>query len=235
MRHDAQHLLQCFASLRLKFMFSASFPLPTFSAGFFLSISLIMAIGPQNAHLLRMGLKRQHLWLTAGVCALADMVLIAAGVYGLTAMTAAAPWLRSALLTAGVVFLWVNGSLAAKRAWHGFLMRRQITSSAQPVEPAVSRAHAIVTALGFSVLNPHAWLDTTVLIGSASTAYEGEAQTAFGLGAIVGSGVWFLVFGALIWWLGAHLTLDRIRHWIDAFVALMMWGIATMLMASGIG
>ena len=74
-----------------------------------------------------------------------------------------------------------------------------------------------------------------MLIGSASTAYEGEAQTAFGLGAIVGSGVWFLVFGALIWWLGGHLTLDRIRHWIDAFVALMMWGIATMLMASGIG
>jgi len=235
MRHDAQHLLQSFASLRLKFMFSASFPLPTFSAGFFLSISLIMAIGPQNAHLLRMGLKRQHLWLTAGVCALADMVLIATGIYGLTALTSAAPWLRSALLTAGVTFLLVYGSLAAKRAWHGFVVPRHVTTNALSVEPAVSRTQAIVTALGFSVLNPHAWLDTTVLIGSASTAYEGEAQTAFGLGAIVGSGVWFLVFGALIWWLGRHLTLDRIRHWIDAFVALMMWGIATLLMASALG
>jgi L-lysine exporter family protein LysE/ArgO len=235
MRHDAQHLLQCFASLRLTFMFSAPFPLTTFAAGFFLSISLIMAIGPQNAHLLRTGLKRQHLWLTAGVCALADMVLIATGVYGLTAMTVAAPWLRTVLLTAGVVFLLVYGSLAAKRAWQGFVMRRPVTANAQSVEPAVSRTQAIVTALGFSVLNPHAWLDTTVLIGSASTAYEGEAQTAFGLGAIVGSGVWFLVFGVLIWWLGRHLTLDRIRHWIDAFVALMMWGIATMLMASAFG
>jgi len=216
-------------------MASAPFPLATFSAGFFLSISLIMAIGPQNAHLLRMGLKRQHLWLTAGVCALADMVLITTGVYGLTAMTLALPWLRTVLLTAGVTFLLVYGALAAKRAGHGFLRRRQISASAQSVEPAVSRTQAIVTALGFSVLNPHAWLDTTVLIGSASTAYEGDAQTAFGLGAIVGSGVWFLVFGALIWWLGRHLTLDRIRHWIDAFVALMMWGIASMLVASALG
>ncbi len=170
-----------------------------------------------------------------GVCALANMVLIVTGVNGLADMTVAAPWLRSMLLTAGRTFLLVYGSLTAKRACHGFLMRRQITASAQPVEPVVSRTQAIVTALCFSVLNPHAWLDTTVLIGSASTAYEGEAQTAFGLGAIVGSGVWFLLFATLIWWLGRHLTLDRIRHWIDAFLALMMLGIATMLTVSPLG
>jgi len=216
-------------------MFTAPFPLATFSAGFFLSISLIMAIGPQNAHLLRMGLKRQHLWLTAGVCALADMVLIVTGVYGLTAMTVVAPWLRSVLLTAGVIFLLVYGLLAAKRAWHGFVVRQLAETPAHTNEPGVSRTQAIVTALGFSVLNPHAWLDTTVLIGSASTAYEGEAQTAFGLGAMVGSGIWFLVFGALIMWLGRRLTLDRIHHWIDAFVAVMMWGIASLLVVSALG
>jgi L-lysine exporter family protein LysE/ArgO len=146
-----------------------------------------------------------------------------------------APWLRPLLLAAGVTFLLVYGSLAAKRAWIGFFSLRQAAASDQSVEPAMSRTQAVLAALGFSVLNPHAWLDTTVLIGSASTAYEGEAQTAFGLGAIVGSAVWFVVFGGLIWWLGRHVTLDRIRHWIDAFVAVMMWGIASLLVASALG
>lgn len=215
-------------------MFSAPFPLATFSAGFFLSISLIMAIGPQNAHLLRMGLKRQHLWLTAGICALVDMVLITTGVYGLTAMTSLAPWLRPLLLAAGVTFLWVYGLLAAKRAWSGFFSLRQASVKAQPPEPTMSRTQAVLAALGFSVLNPQAWLDTTVLIGSASTAYEGEAQTAFGLGAIVGSAVWFIVFGGLIGWFGRHVTLDRIQHWIDALVAVTMWGIASLLVVSAL-
>lgn len=216
-------------------MFGAPFPFATFSAGFLLSVSLIMALGAQNAHVLRMGIRGQHLWLTVSICALADMLLITMGVYGLAAMTAMAPWLKSVLVTAGVSFLLLYGSVAAKRAWQGFAAYRHRERDAQGVEPAMSRTQAVLAALGFSVLNPHAWLDTTVLIGGASTAYHGPAQTAFGIGAIVGSAMWFLVFGSLIWWLGRHIAFERIRHWIDAFVAVMMWGIAAMLVIGVVG
>ena len=203
---------------------------PTFTAGMVLSLSLIMAIGPQNAHVLRMGLQRQHLWITVAVCALADIVLIGLGVLGLAQLGGLSDKLQGALIGAGVLFLAVYG-------WQAFQRFRQPAIAVQPGQETVSapaptsRRQAVLSALAFSWLNPHAWLDTAVLIGTASLAY-GEASRSFGLGAAAGSVVWFLVLGCAAFWLGRRLNSLRIWRLLDGAVALMMWGTAVWLLAS---
>ena len=202
---------------------------PVFSAGMVLSLSLIMAIGPQNAHVLRMGLQRQHLWLTVLTCALADIVLISLGVLGLAQLGGLSDKLLGALIGAGVLFLGVYGWQAFQRFLHPRVMP---AASAIPSAPApVTRRQAVVSALAFSWLNPHAWLDTAVLIGTASLAY-GQGSTMFGLGAAAGSVVWFLVLGFAAFWLGRRLNSLRIWRLLDGAVALMMWGTAGWLLTS---
>ncbi|WP_332744193.1 LysE/ArgO family amino acid transporter [Hydrogenophaga sp.] len=207
---------------------------PTFTAGMVLSISLIMAIGPQNAHVLRMGLQRQHLWLTVIVCAVADVALISLGVLGLAQLGGLSDKLMGALVGAGVLFLSVYGWQAFQR----FLHPRTLTLDTQDgdhhatlVAEPVSRRQAVLSALAFSWLNPHAWLDTAVLIGTASLAY-GQGSTVFGLGAAAGSVVWFLALGVAAFWLGRRLNSLHVWRALDGLVALMMWGTALWLLNS---
>lgn len=206
---------------------------PTFIAGMVLSMSLIMAIGPQNAHVLRMGLQRQHLWLTVAVCALADVVLIGLGVLGLAQLGGLSDKMLGALVGAGVLFLGVYGWQAFQR----FLKPQAQTVVSGETDQArrsstpQTQRQAILSALAFSWLNPHAWLDTAVLIGTASLAY-GQGSTAFGLGAATGSLVWFLLLGAAAFWLGRRLNSLHIWHLLDGAVALMMWGTAAWLLSS---
>ena len=206
---------------------------PTFTAGMVLSISLIMAIGPQNAHVLRMGLQRQHLWLTVAVCALADVVLIGLGVLGLAQLGGLSDKLLGALIGAGVLFLGVYGWQAFQR----FLKPQALSlvnddqGKPQLAAAPVTQRQAILSALAFSWLNPHAWLDTAVLIGTASLAY-GQGSTSFGLGAATGSLVWFVVLGSAAFWLGRRLNSLHIWRVLDGAVALMMWGTAAWLLSS---
>jgi L-lysine exporter family protein LysE/ArgO len=208
-----------------------TFAFPTFTAGMVLSMSLIMAIGPQNAHVLRMGLQRQHLWLTVAVCALADIVLISLGVLGLAQLGGLSDKLLGALIGAGVLFLGVYGWQAFQRFLQPQAAAPLATAQAagQPAPAPLSQRQAILSALAFSWLNPHAWLDTAVLIGTASLAY-GQGSTAFGLGAATGSVVWFLVLGAAAFWLGRRLNSLHIWRVLDGAVALMMWGTAAWLL-----
>lgn len=204
--------------------------LPTFSAGMLLSMSLIMAIGPQNAHVLRMGLQRQHLWLTVAVCALADIVLIGLGVLGLAQLGGLSDKLLGALIGAGVLFLGVYGWQAFQRFLKPQAHRVPTAETGAQHQPsaAVTPRQAVLSALAFSWLNPHAWLDTAVLIGTASLAY-GQGSTVFGLGAATGSVVWFLVLGTAAFWLGRRLNSLHLWRALDGAVALMMWGTAGWL------
>jgi L-lysine exporter family protein LysE/ArgO len=202
--------------------------LPTFAAGMAMSLSLVMAIGPQNAHVLRMGLQRQHLALTALVCMLADAALIGLGVLGLAQLGGLSPQVHGALVGAGIVFLSVYGRQAAQRAWSG---HGSSTAVAPATAAPTSRRQAVATALAFSWLNPHAWLDTAVLIGTASLAY-GQAGPVFGLGAATGSVLWFVALGVVAFWLGQRLNSVRVWRALDAMVALMMWGTAVVLVGS---
>lgn len=210
----------------------------TFTAGMVLSISLIMAIGPQNAHVLRMGLQRQHLWLTVAVCAVADVALIGLGVLGLAQLGGLSDKLHGALVGAGMLFLAVYGWQAFQRFLRPRVLTLDVPSSdtssasvntmTSPRPQPVTRRQAVLSALAFSWLNPHAWLDTAVLIGTASLAY-GQGSTTFGLGAAAGSMLWFLVLGAAAFWLGRRLHSLHIWRALDGAVALMMWGTAAWL------
>lgn len=204
---------------------------PAFSAGMVLSLSLIMAIGPQNAHVLRMGLQRQHVWLTVGVCILADVALIALGVLGLAQLGGLSDKLQGALVGGGVLFLGYYGWEALQR----FLNPKAVMLQPQQASGAaaqVTRRQAVMSALAFSWLNPHAWIDTAVLIGTASLAYGAPGNTVFGLGAAVGSTVWFLVLGVAVFWLGRRLGSPGIWRALDGVVAVMMWGTAGFLLTS---
>lgn len=199
-----------------------------FTAGMLLSLSLIVAIGPQNAHLLRVGLRGQHLWLSVCVCALADVALIAFGIIGLAGLGQLSDRLYGALLGATVLVLLFYGWQAAQRFWRG--MRVSVSSGdTGRLQAPMTRRQAVGAALAFSWLNPHAWVDTAVLIGGASLAYQGHARTGFGIGAMLGSTLWFVALGALAWGLGKRLGHSSLWRWLDGLVALMMWGIAATI------
>ena len=200
---------------------------PAFSAGLALSLSLIMAIGPQNAHVMRMGLRRQHLWLTVATSMLADFVLITLGVLGLAELGGLSDKLQGALIGAGVLFLLVYGWQAGQRCWRP-TSGQPLAADTETGQP-MTRRQAVLTALAFSWLNPHAWLDTAVLIGTASLAWGRPGNQLFGAGALTGSLLWFALLGAAAFWLGRRLGSARLWRAIDGLVALMMWGTAACL------
>lgn len=202
-----------------------------FSAGMVLSLSLIMAIGPQNAHVLRMGLQRQHIGLTVGVCIVADVALIALGVLGLAQLGGLSDKLQGALVGAGAVFLGMYGWEALQRFLRPALTTTGVECSQKEKAVPRTRRQAILSALAFSWLNPHAWLDTAVLIGTASLAYGTPGNTVFGLGAMLGSTLWFVGFGIAVFWLGQRLGSAALWRWLDGMVAVMMWGTALWLVA----
>ncbi len=199
-----------------------------FLSGMALSLSLIVAIGPQNAHVLRMGLLRNHVGITVLACALTDLVLIGLGVAGLAQLGALPAQVHGAMIGAAALFLMHYGATAAGRAW-----RNQYTGlSAQPAGMPQSRRQALATALAFSWLNPHAWLDTAVLIGAASAAHPQPGNYFFGAGAALGSAIWFVVLGLAAKSLAARLAKPAVWRAIDATVCVTMWGTAVWLMAS---
>ena len=205
------------------------FTAPAFFSGLVLSLSLIMAIGPQNAHVMRMGLKREHLWVTIAVCVVTDIALIALGVAGLAKLGGLSDKLLGVMTGGGALILLLYGGLALRR----FLQPGAASSGrvAGDGTAGMSRRQAIGAALALSWLNPHAWLDTAVLMGSASLAYAQPENAVFGLGAATGSLLWFSALGLAMASLGRQLDSPRIWRALDGLVALMMGGTALWLLA----
>ena len=205
------------------------FTTPAFLSGMALSLSLIMAIGPQNAHVMRMGLRREHLALTVAVCVVTDIVLIGIGVAGLAQLGGLSRAVLAALTGAGALVLLAYGAQALRR----FVRPAgRLAAGAGPADAGgMSRRQAMGAALAMSWLNPHAWLDTAVLMGTASLAYARPDNAVFGLGAATGSLVWFSLLGLAMWSLGRRLDSPRIWRALDGLVALMMFGTAAWLLA----
>ncbi len=195
-----------------------------------LSLSLIMAIGPQNAHVLRMGLMRQHIRLTVLVCVVSDVVLIGLGVLGLAQIGGLSDKLLGALIGGGALFLAACGWQAFKRFLDPAAQRVAATQTAPATAATMTARQAVLAALAFTWLNPHAWIDTAVLIGTASLAYGPRDNAVFGLGAAVGSLVWFVALGAATFWLGRRLVSLQIWRALDGLVALMMTATAGWLL-----
>ncbi|WP_055617484.1 LysE/ArgO family amino acid transporter [Streptomyces phaeochromogenes] len=193
------------------------------AAGFGTGLSLIVAIGAQNAFVLRQGIRRDAVLAVVGICALSDAALIALGVGGVGAVVVAWPEALTAVALIGGAFLIGYGCLAVRRVFR---------PSALLVEAgtAGSRRRAVLTCLAMTWLNPHVYLDTVFLLGSIA-ADRGPLRWTFGLGAVLASLVWFAALG-----FGARLLsrfLARPSAWrvLDALVAAMMIALGVTLVA----
>jgi L-lysine exporter family protein LysE/ArgO len=198
-----------------------------FTTGFVLSATLIIAIGAQNAFVLRQGIRREHVAPIVIFCAVADLVLIGAGVAGLAGILGNSPVLVSLLTIAGSAFLVWYGVRALSRA-----LIPQSLQAAAGAEP-VSLGNAIAQAAGFTLLNPHVYLDTVLLMGSIGTRQPPDLRVWFVGGAACASGVWFTTLG-----FGARLLAPifaRPLAWrvLDTLVGLTMLTLAVVLVRQG--
>lgn len=193
----------------------------SYLAGLGVGLSLIMAIGAQNAFVLKQGLLRNHVFAVCLFCATSDAALIAAGVAGAGAIARNAPWFLQAMRWGGAAFLLWYGLRSARAAWRG----GEALQASAGAAPALGPTLATLAALTW--LNPHVWLDTVVLIGSISSAQPD--RLGFALGAMSGSFLFFFSLG-----FGARLLAPlfaRPVSWrvLEAGVALVMWTIAATL------
>ncbi|MDP2803008.1 MAG: LysE/ArgO family amino acid transporter [Phreatobacter sp.] len=193
------------------------------ATGFLLGLGLIVAIGAQNAFVLRQGLMRRHVLVVTTLCALSDALLILVGVAGLGALVARSPVLLTIATLGGAAFLLGYGALAARRA----LYPARLTAA--PTEQA-GLGRIVAATLAFTFLNPHVYLDTVVLVGSLSARYEGDVRVAFAGGAMTASFLWFYALG-----FGARLlapVFARPAAWriLDGLIAVIMVAIAVSLL-----
>ena len=192
-------------------------------SGLGLGLSLIVAIGSQNAFVLRQGLRRQQVGAVVLVCVVSDALLIAAGVAGAGAVVESRPVLLDAVRLAGAAFLSVYGLMAARR-----VLRPQTLAPEDGNAPA-SAAATVLTALALTWLNPHVYLDTVVLLGSIAQGHPGD-QWWFAAGAAAGSTLWFTALGygaALLRPLFARPGAWRV---LDAVIAVVMLVLAFSLL-----
>ncbi len=199
-------------------------PISAFTTGFALSATLIIAIGAQNAFVLRQGLRREHVLIIVAFCALADLLLIGAGVAGVAHVLGQAPRLTLALTGGGTLFL----------AWYGIrALARARTAGAMNVAEGTRRIsvrNAVAQAAGFTFLNPHVYLDTVLLMGSIGARQPSDLRFWFVGGAAAASGAWFTTLG-----FGARLlrpVFRTPRAWqvLDTVIGVTMLGLAVSLL-----
>ena len=198
-----------------------------FIAGFLASLSLIAAIGAQNAFVLRQGIRREHVGMVVALCAGSDALLIALGVAGFGAAAEAMPWLTPVMLWGGVAFLTVYGALRFRAAFRG---GEALAASA---ERAVSLRRVALTCLALTWLNPHVYLDTLALLGALSAQYAPD-EAVFGVGAVLASAVFFLALGYGARYLAPVLAKPRAWVVVEVVIGLVMWMIAAHLIAQAL-
>ena len=191
-------------------------------SGLVTGLSLIVAIGAQNAFVLRQGLRRSHVLLVVAVCALSDLALILAGVAGIGTIVERAPGVLTVVRWLGAAFLVGYGLLAARRAVRGGHL------DAAPDRPLGTRA-ALATALAFTWLNPHVYLDTVLLVGSIASTYGTTGRWWFAAGAGAASLGWFTALG-----FGARVLTPLFRRptaWrvLDGGIAVVILALAVSL------
>ncbi|ESK38823.1 hypothetical protein P256_01642 [Acinetobacter nectaris CIP 110549] len=193
--------------------------------GLVMGACLIIAVGAQNAHVLRIGLQRQHVLLTVLICILCDAIAISLGVAGVGTFIQSNDILMNIARWGGALFLLSYGFLALKRALfakEGLYVEQQ--------NKTLTRMYAVQLVLAVSVLNPHLYLDTMVLLGAIGGQHsESNAKIAFTMGAISASILWFTLLGWGAQKVAPWLQKPIAWRFIDGFVAIMMFTIASVL------
>lgn len=199
--------------------------LPTIIHGFLVSGTLIVAIGAQNAFVLKQGLLKQHVFWVCLLCFLCDFVLMSVGVLGIGTLIEQSPIAKITLSVLGAIFLLAYGGRALRSAYQG---GQEL--SVQNDSQKTSLGKTLATTLALTLLNPHVYLDTVVLIGGITAPLSTSQKYAFLLGALSASFLWFFALG-----FGARLLLPLFAKpitWriLDAVIGLIMWAIAGSLL-----
>ncbi|ARA74916.1 arginine exporter ArgO [Pectobacterium brasiliense] len=195
--------------------------------GVLLGAAMILPLGPQNAFVMNQGIRRQYHLMVALLCALSDMVLIAAGIFGGSALLSQSSLLLGAVTWGGVAFLLWFGWGAMKTAFS----KNIALASAEVMKQ--SRWRIIATMLAVTWLNPHVYLDTFVVLGSLGSQFTDDARSWFALGTMTASFTWFFALALLASWLAPWLNTPRVQRVINFFVGVVMWGIALQLARHG--
>ncbi|WP_296058761.1 LysE/ArgO family amino acid transporter [uncultured Amphritea sp.] len=204
-----------------------SFISASFLAGLATSAGLIMAIGAQNAFVLSQGVRREYHWSIAGVCSLLDAVLITAGIAGMGVLIGQSELTLTLISWAGGAFLLWYGANALRSA----LRSESLNLSANNFSSLKS---ALLTTLALSLLNPHVYLDTVVLLGSIGGRYPDEERYWFGAGAALFSFVWFFSLSLGARWLAPLFRKPVSWRILDGLVCLMMWTLAVLLLSGNL-
>jgi L-lysine exporter family protein LysE/ArgO len=192
--------------------------------GLFLSLGLIVAIGAQNAFVLRQGLRREHVGAIVLFCAAADAVLMGAGVMGLGQALGERPQLARGLALFGAVFLAAYGWQALRRA-------RQVQQlRAAAGDTGMRLGAALAQAAAFTLLNPHVYLDTVLLVGSIGAQQAAPLRAWFLAGATAASALWFVSLGFGARWLAPWFARPRAWQLLDGLIGLTMFLLSALLL-----
>jgi len=197
---------------------------PVFVQGMVLGLGLIVAIGAQNAFVLRQGLRREHVGTVVLFCAVADALLIIAGVFGMAQALGERPGLARAMALAGAAFLAFYGWRALQRA----RQTSQLTAAEGGV--GLSRGAAMAQAAAFTLLNPHVYLDTVLLVGSIGAQQPDALRAWFAAGASTASLTWFAALGFGARWLAPLFARPKAWQVLDGLIGLTMWVLAVLLL-----
>lgn len=205
----------------------------SFFAGLGLGLSLIIAIGAQNAYVLRQGIRREHVLAVVIICALSDAALILAGVAGLGFVLERMPWLIVVAQWLGAAFLFFYGLSAARRALRAKSDVLGAGDGDRSVRPGGRLPAVVLTVLALTWLNPHVYLDTVLMLGSIA-ATHGDQRWVFATGAVLASVVWFSALGYGARRLSTQLNTPRAWRILDAAIAVIMIGLAVSLVVQAI-
>jgi len=198
-----------------------------FAQGWLAMAGLIVAIGAQNALVLRVGLARRHVGAVVAFCTASDVALILAGVFGLGALAAGSPTVLAAMRYGGAAFLLWCAWRAARRAWRG---ERALDGGG----PAARLAATLGTTAALTWLNPHVYLDTVVLLGALGAQHPAALRLPFALGASLASAMWFATLGWGAAALAPRLSSPHAWRVIDGLVATVMAALALQLLILGL-
>ena len=205
---------------------SAHFSAP-FITGAVTGAGLIIAIGAQNAFVLRQGLRREYHWAIAAVCSFLDTLLIISGILGMGVLISDSPLLLTLVTWAGALFLIAYGTKALYAALQSETLEIQQGG-------LNSLRSALLTTLALSLLNPHLYLDTVVLLGSIGGRYPDPERYWFGAGAALFSFIWFFGLSLGARWVAPLFRRPLAWRILDGLVCLMMWGLAALLISGAV-
>ncbi len=196
---------------------------PVYLQGFALGFGLIVAIGAQNAFVLRQGLRREQVGSVVLFCSVADALLIMAGVFGMAQAIGDRPGLARGLALAGAAFL----------AWYGWKawqrMRQAASLEAGQGGASLSRGTAVAQAAAFTLLNPHVYLDTVLLVGGMGAQQATALQGWFVAGASSASIAWFSLLGFGARWLAPWFARPRAWQLLDGLIGITMWLLSALM------